>query len=68
MRILIVVGGIAGLTLNALLCQREYRPLIIEKTQEYGGLGGSLGLCNARIENLRKLRNILIKHLSAERF
>jgi 2-polyprenyl-6-methoxyphenol hydroxylase-like FAD-dependent oxidoreductase len=66
--ILIVGRGIAGLTLNALLRQRGYRPLIIEKAQEYGGGGGRSVYVMLESKILRKLGNILIKHLSAERF
>jgi 2-polyprenyl-6-methoxyphenol hydroxylase-like FAD-dependent oxidoreductase len=44
MRILIVGGGIAGLTLAALLRQRGLRPVIVEKAHGYGGVGYVLGL------------------------
>lgn len=39
MRILIIGGGIAGLTLGGLLQQRGFRPTIVERTQEYGNVG-----------------------------
>ncbi len=44
MRILIVGGGIAGLTLAALLEQRGIRPLVVERASHYGGVGFVLGL------------------------
>ena len=44
MRVLIVGGGIAGLTLAALLEQRGIYPLVVEKASTYGGLGYVLGL------------------------
>jgi 2-polyprenyl-6-methoxyphenol hydroxylase-like FAD-dependent oxidoreductase len=44
MRVLIVGGGIAGLTLAALLRQRGLQPQIVEKTDRYGGVGYVLDL------------------------
>ncbi len=44
MRVLIVGGGIAGLTLAALLQQRGIRPVIVERASHYGGVGYVLGL------------------------
>lgn len=44
MRVLIVGGGIAGLTLAALLEQRGVRPLVVEQAAGYGGVGYVLGL------------------------
>ena len=44
MRILIVGGGIAGLTLAALLRQRGIHPQVVEKSQGYGGTGYVLTL------------------------
>ena len=39
MRILIVGGGISGLTLTALLQQRGFKPTLVERVPEYGGVG-----------------------------
>ncbi|MEQ8789210.1 MAG: NAD(P)/FAD-dependent oxidoreductase [Pirellulaceae bacterium] len=44
MRILIVGGGVAGLTLAALLRQRGMRPAIIERSRNYNQAGYVLGL------------------------
>jgi 2-polyprenyl-6-methoxyphenol hydroxylase-like FAD-dependent oxidoreductase len=39
MRILIVGGGVSGLTLAALLQQRGFRPTLVERIPEYGKVG-----------------------------
>lgn len=39
MRVLIVGGGIAGLTLAALLQQRGFNPTLVERIPEYGSVG-----------------------------
>ncbi len=39
MRVLIVGGGIAGLTLAALLQQRGFKPTLVERIPEYGSVG-----------------------------
>ncbi|MCY3985910.1 MAG: NAD(P)-binding protein, partial [Candidatus Dadabacteria bacterium] len=39
MRILIVGGGIAGLTLCALLEQRGFSPTVVERAHKYGNVG-----------------------------
>ena len=44
MRTLIVGGGVAGLTLAAKLRQQGREPVVIEKLEEYGEHGYSLGL------------------------
>ncbi|WP_456273305.1 FAD-dependent oxidoreductase [Bacillus sp. AK031] len=44
MKILIVGGGIAGLSLAGLLKKRGIEPVIIEKAKEYGEVGYFLGL------------------------
>lgn len=44
MRILIVGGGIAGLTLAGLLYRRGIHPVVVEKTEAYGNAGYFLSL------------------------
>jgi 2-polyprenyl-6-methoxyphenol hydroxylase-like FAD-dependent oxidoreductase len=44
MRILICGGGIAGLTLAALLHQRGEQPIVVEKASAYGDVGYLLSL------------------------
>lgn len=44
MRILIVGGGVAGLTLAALLRQRDFEPTVVEKADAYGEAGYALSL------------------------
>ena len=44
LRVLVVGGGIAGLTCAGLLEQRGFSPDVVEKTDSYGGLGYALGL------------------------
>jgi len=39
MRVLIVGGGVAGLTLTALLQQRGFKPTLVERIPEYGSVG-----------------------------
>ena len=39
MRVLIIGGGISGLTLAGLLQQRGFRPTVVERTPEYGDAG-----------------------------
>lgn len=39
MRVLIVGGGVSGLTLAALLLQRGFTPTVVEKVPEYGKVG-----------------------------
>ncbi|MEQ9619914.1 MAG: FAD-dependent monooxygenase [Deltaproteobacteria bacterium] len=39
MRILIIGGGIAGLTLAGLLQQRGFKPTVVERIPEYGNVG-----------------------------
>ena len=55
MRVLIVGGGIAGLTLAGLLQQRGFRPEVVEKTHDYGGVGYVLGLWPAGSSILKGL-------------
>ncbi|MDQ2798966.1 MAG: FAD-dependent monooxygenase [Armatimonadota bacterium] len=55
MRVLIVGGGIAGLTLAGLLQQRGFRPVAVEKAPNYGGAGYVLGLFPAGSRILKGL-------------
>lgn len=55
MRILVVGGGIAGLTCAGLLEQRGFAPDVVEKTDSYGGLGYALGLWPAGSNILKGL-------------
>lgn len=55
MRVLIVGGGIAGLTLAALLQQRGFSPVVAEKSVDYGGAGYVLGLFPAGSRILKGL-------------
>ncbi|WP_423743547.1 FAD-dependent monooxygenase (plasmid) [Haladaptatus sp. SPP-AMP-3] len=55
MRILVVGGGIAGLTLAGLLEQRGFSPDVVEKSSNYGGLGYTLSLWPAGSNILKGL-------------
>lgn len=55
MQVLVVGGGIGGLTLGGLLEQRGFSPDIVEKTDQYGGLGYALGLWPAGSNILKGL-------------
>jgi 2-polyprenyl-6-methoxyphenol hydroxylase-like FAD-dependent oxidoreductase len=55
LRVLVVGGGIAGLTCAGLLEQRGFSPDIVEKTDSYGGLGYALGLWPAGSNILKGL-------------
>ena len=44
LRTLIIGGGVAGLTLAALMRQRGERPLVIERQKSFDDLGYMLGL------------------------
>ncbi len=54
-RVLVVGGGIAGLSCAGLLEQRGFSPDVVEKTDEYGGLGYALGLWPAGSNILKGL-------------
>jgi 2-polyprenyl-6-methoxyphenol hydroxylase-like FAD-dependent oxidoreductase len=56
LRVLIVGGGVAGLTLAALLEQRGFAPLVVEKSSEYGAAGFVIGLWPAGSRILKGLR------------
>lgn len=55
LRVLIVGGGVAGLTLAALLRQRGVCPEIVERTHDYGGVGYALSLWPAGSDILKGL-------------
>lgn len=55
MRVLIVGGGIAGLTLAGLLQQRGFRPTVLEKAHDYADAGYALGLFPAGSRILKGL-------------
>ncbi len=44
MRVLVVGGGIAGLTLAAKLRQQGREPVVIERSAEYSDIGYGIGL------------------------
>lgn len=56
LRVLIVGGGVAGLTLAALLEQRGFNPLVVEKAREHADTGFSIGLWPAGSRILKGLR------------
>jgi 2-polyprenyl-6-methoxyphenol hydroxylase-like FAD-dependent oxidoreductase len=56
LRVLIVGGGVAGLTLAALLEQRGFTPTVVEKVQEYGDAGYVIGLWPTGSRILKGLR------------
>ena len=53
LRVLIVGGGISGLTLAALMCQRGMEAEIVEQTEAYGGVGYVLVLWPAGSDILK---------------
>lgn len=55
LRLLIVGGGIAGLTLAAALEQRGMRAEIVERAHGYGGVGYALSLWPAGLNILNSL-------------
>ncbi len=55
MRVLVVGGGIAGLTLAGLLEGRGFSPDVVEKSENYGGLGYTLSLWPAGSNVLKGL-------------
>lgn len=56
LRVLIVGGGVAGLTLAALLEQRGFTPLVVEAVSEYADAGYSVGLWPAGSRILKGLK------------
>jgi 2-polyprenyl-6-methoxyphenol hydroxylase-like FAD-dependent oxidoreductase len=56
LRVLIVGGGVAGLTLAALLEQRGFAPVVVEKATEYVDEGHSIGLWPAGSRILKGLK------------
>ena len=56
LRVLIVGGGVAGLTLAALLEQRGFTPLVVESVSEYADAGYSIGLWPAGSRILKGLK------------
>lgn len=56
LRVLIVGGGVAGLTLAALLEQRGFAPLVVERASAYGDDGYSIGLWPTGSRILKGLR------------
>lgn len=56
LRVLIVGGGVAGLTLAALLEQRGFTPLVVERAKEHTDEGYSIGLWPAGSRILKGLR------------
>jgi 2-polyprenyl-6-methoxyphenol hydroxylase-like FAD-dependent oxidoreductase len=56
MRVLIVGGGVAGLTLAALLEQRGFAPVVVEKAAGYAGEGYAIGLWPAGSRILKGLK------------
>jgi 2-polyprenyl-6-methoxyphenol hydroxylase-like FAD-dependent oxidoreductase len=55
LRLLVVGGGIAGLTIAAVLEQKGMRVEIVERAQNYGGVGYVLGLWPAGLNVLNSL-------------
>jgi 2-polyprenyl-6-methoxyphenol hydroxylase-like FAD-dependent oxidoreductase len=55
LRVLIVGGGVAGLTLAALLEQRGFAPFVVERAREYRDEGYSIGLWPAGSRILKGL-------------
>lgn len=56
LRVLIVGGGVAGLTLAALLEQRGFTPLVVETVRDYADAGYSIGLWPAGSRILKGLK------------
>ncbi len=55
MRVLVIGGGIAGLTLAAHLRIRGITPVVIERAPEYGDVGFSIGLYPFSANTLREI-------------